>query len=85
MAGLALARELREAAELTVFEKSHGYGGRMATRYTERFQFDYGCQYFTVQSSAFREFLQPLIDEGILQRWDTVLAEIRDGQVVDSR
>ncbi len=85
LAGLALARELRDFAAVTVFEKSRGFGGRMATRYTERFQFDFGAQYFTVKEERFRRFLQPSIDDGTLQRWDAHFVEIRTGVVVDSR
>lgn len=76
---------LGDRAELHVFEKSRGYGGRMATRYTERFQFDFGAQYFTVKDEGFRRFLQPYIDDGTLQRWDALFAEIRDAEVTGNR
>ena len=60
LSGLA-ARELSESSEVTVFEKSRGYGGRMATRYGGDFEFDHGAQFFTARSAEFQEFLEPLI------------------------
>ncbi len=55
MAGLAAARLLREAgAACTVFDKSRGLGGRMATRRTGDFSFDHGAQYFTARGPRFR-------------------------------
>ncbi|MFM7274112.1 MAG: FAD-dependent oxidoreductase, partial [Gammaproteobacteria bacterium] len=49
IAGLALARALADAAEVTVFEKSRGAGGRMSTRRQEPWHFDHGTQFFTVR------------------------------------
>ena len=46
LSGLVAARELRECSEVTVFEKSHGYGGD--------FEFNHGAQYFTARSRAFQ-------------------------------
>jgi len=55
MAGLAAARLLRDAgAACTVFDKSRGLGGRMATRRTGDFSFDHGAQYFTARGPRFR-------------------------------
>jgi predicted NAD/FAD-dependent oxidoreductase len=47
MAGLAAARkiqQLRPELEITVYEKSRGYGGRVATRRRDGFVFDHGAQ-----------------------------------------
>jgi len=55
IAGLAAAKELRAAGiEPTVFEKSCGLGGRMATRRAGDYQFDHGAQYFTAKGERFR-------------------------------
>lgn len=69
IAGLSLARLLGNQAEVTLFEKSRGVGGRMATRYADQYQFDHGAQYFTARSKAFKAFLKPLLDQGIVQAW----------------
>ena len=69
IAGLSCAQELRRAGfEVTVFEKSRGIGGRIATRRTpEDLRFDHGAQFFTVQSKAFRQFLA-----GDVNKWQAV-------------
>lgn len=76
LSGLIAARELRECSEVTVFEKSRGYGGRMATRYGGGFEFDHGAQYFTARSAEFQDFLEPLIAEGTVARWRARFAEL---------
>jgi renalase len=59
MAGIACARTLMQAGhEVTVFEKSRGAGGRMATRRTEFGGFDHGTQYFTVRDARFERALK---------------------------
>ena len=59
MAGIACARTLMQAGhQVTVFEKSRGAGGRMATRRTEFGSFDHGTQYFTVRDTRFERALK---------------------------
>jgi predicted NAD/FAD-dependent oxidoreductase len=70
-----VARRLQAVADVTVFEKSRGAGGRMATRYAGVFEFDHGAQFFTARTEAFRAFLQPLIDEGSVANWQGRFAE----------
>jgi renalase len=59
LAGLSFAHFLHHKADLTLFEKSRGVGGRLATRRTDDTQFDHGAQFFTCRS----EILQALIDD----------------------
>ncbi|QLC25932.1 NAD(P)-binding protein [Parasphingopyxis algicola] len=80
LAGLALARALADRAEITLFEKARGVGGRMATRYADSWQFDHGAQFFTAQSEAFQAFLAPLIERGTVARWDARFAEFVGGE-----
>lgn len=75
IAGLTLARKLHERAEVTLFEKSRGVGGRMATRHADSWQFDHGAQFFTAESEAFQAVLAPLIAAGAVARWDARFAE----------
>ncbi|MFN3164316.1 MAG: FAD-dependent oxidoreductase, partial [Pseudohongiellaceae bacterium] len=57
LAGIAAARQLAPLADVTVFEKSRGPGGRMATRRAGDFQFDHGAQFFTARTESFRSLL----------------------------
>jgi len=85
IAGLTLAREINTDAEVTVFEKSRGYGGRMATRQAETYQFDHGAQFFTAKSELFMHFLEPHIAKGHVVRWDPEFVEIESGKIVSRR
>lgn len=85
LAGLTIARGLRDCAEVAVFEKSRGVGGRMATRYAQDFEFDHGAQFFTARSPAFREFLAPLIAAGTIAPWRARFVELQGPKVAASR
>ena len=85
LAGLVAARRLNNSAEVTVFEKSRGVGGRMATRYAEGFEFDHGTQFFTARTSEFQSFLAPLINAGIVVDWPATFAELRGSTVYATR
>jgi renalase len=69
IAGLTLANRLRDSAEVIVFEKARGVGGRMATRRAEEFSFDHGAQFFTARDAAFKRFLLPSLNSGLIQEW----------------
>jgi len=70
MAGLSAANRLREAgADCTVFEKSRGLGGRMATRRVGSLQFDHGAQYFTARGVRLQSRLARWQAEGCVAEW----------------
>ncbi|MEO1405897.1 MAG: FAD-dependent oxidoreductase [Pseudomonadota bacterium] len=69
LAGSTLAKCLSDRADVTVFEKSRGIGGRMATRYAGIYEFDHGAQYFTAQTTEFQTTLKPLIADGDVVEW----------------
>lgn len=69
ISGLTLAQHLKDHADIVVFEKARGVGGRMSTRYAEPFYFDHGTQFFTARSKAFQEFIAPLIAQGLVAEW----------------
>lgn len=79
LSGLVVAQRLGSVADVTVFEKSRGPGGRLSTRYAGDFEFDHGAQYFTARTHPFRSFLEPLIDEGTVARWHARIADFADG------
>lgn len=68
-----------------MFEKSRGYGGRMATRYGGGFEFDHGAQYFTARSVEFQDFLEPLIAQGKVASWRARFAELDRDTLVTTR
>ena len=84
LSGLIVAQRLRGLADVTVFEKSRGPGGRMATRYAGDYEFDHGAQFFTARTPEFRHFLAPLLDEGVVADWPAEFAEL-DGDRVRAR
>jgi len=79
LCGLRVAQRLNTCAEVTVFEKSRGLGGRMATRRADAFQFDHGAQYFTVRDPGFQDFLAAFERSGTVARWQPRLATFGDG------
>ena len=70
IAGLACAGALRRrAVQVTLFEKSRGPGGRVATRLTEQGSFDHGAPYFTVHTHRFEHFVERWVAAGVVVRW----------------
>ncbi len=71
LAGLSCARQLhRKGFGVTVWDKSRGLGGRLATRRSNGLSFDHGAQYVTARSTAFREFLAEMERGGSAAHWD---------------
>lgn len=81
LAGLTAANRLKDRANVTVFEKSRGVGGRMSTRRAEPYTFDHGAQFFTAYSDAFKAFIAPMIAAGIIERWDARAVEIAGREI----
>lgn len=85
LAGLTLAYQLKESANITLFEKSRGVGGRLATRWANPFYFDHGAQFFKAHSTAFKELIDQWLTSGVVARWDARFVEIDQGQIQQSR
>jgi renalase len=76
IAGLTCAHELARAdANVTVFEKSRGLGGRLATRRQGDLAFDHGAQFVTARSRPFVSFAQLAVRAGVLDAWRPRIAE----------
>jgi predicted NAD/FAD-dependent oxidoreductase len=72
-AGLTAAHILRDAgASVTLFDKSRGVGGRMATRRIGERRFDHGAQYVTARGEAFRALIGSLCERGAAAPWEAV-------------
>jgi predicted NAD/FAD-dependent oxidoreductase len=79
LAGAACARTLAAGgAQVTLFDKSRGIGGRLSTRrtvWTDAFgveqpvQFDHGAVHFGAHSLAFRALVEQGLGEGWIARW----------------
>lgn len=78
--GTMLAHRLQERAEVTLFEKARGVGGRMSARYAPPYFFDHGAQYFTARSEAFRRFLTALVAKGVVAEWSPALVRLAPGR-----
>ena len=80
--GVTLTNLLKEKVNITVFEKSRGVGGRMATRRAEPYQFNHGAQYFKVENKEFKNFLQPLMVNKLIKPLETSQIEILNKRVI---
>ncbi len=77
IAAIACARTLVQAGHrVTVFEKSHGTGGRMSTRNSPFGTFDHGAQYFTVRDPRFELALQTA--PGVCRPWSANTVRVLD-------
>jgi predicted NAD/FAD-dependent oxidoreductase len=67
---------------VTIFEKSRGVGGRMATRRSkDGCQFDHGAQYFTARDVRFRQYVESWIDNGIVKPWRGRIVVLENGDI----
>jgi len=82
ISGVSIGNMLNHIANVKIFEKSRGVGGRIATRYTRNFEFDHGAQFFTIKTDGFKKFIQPLINEGIVGIWNARFVEINRNKII---
>lgn len=86
ISGSFAARTLVDhGAEIVVFEKSRGAGGRMATRRTDVATFDHGAQYFTVRDRRFQRLVASWIEQGLVAEWQGDFVTIEAGVVQAER
>ena len=80
--GLIASRILQDAGlEVTIFEKSRGVGGRLATRRHDDLPggpttFDHGAQYFTARDERFLRYVDSWTEDGIASPWDGRIVKI---------
>src|SRR5512146_1128134 len=76
IAGLACAQELARAdAKVTVFERSRGLGGRLATRRQGAVAVDHGAQCVTARGRAFARYAEIALRAGALDAWQPRIME----------
>jgi len=85
ISGLALANTINSNAEVVLYEKSRGFGGRVATRRADDFSFDHGAQFFKAKTVEFQNYIQPMIDQNIIELWKAQFIEIIDGKITNKR
>ena len=75
--GAACAYHLSEhGLNPTVFEKSRGVGGRLATRSIDnKFSFDHGAQYYTIKNTQFASLIEAAVGKNDCAEWFPRLAE----------
>lgn len=69
LSGLTAAHALKDAANVTLFDKSRGVGGRMSTRYAGEYEFDHGAQFFTARDARFQGAVEVAILNGDVAPW----------------
>lgn len=73
ISGLTAGRILAQAGhEVIVFEKSRGLGGRLSTRYSNKFddvRYDHGAPYISGTDERLVQFMNELEGKGILKLW----------------
>jgi len=81
VAGLGAARTLSAAgAEVVVFDKGRGPGGRASTRRGDFGRFDHGAQFFTVRSERFARVVDGWARTGVAAPWEGEFVTRRDGR-----
>lgn len=80
ISGLACGQRLRSAgAQVTLFDKARGPGGRLSTRRDADWQADLGAQYFTARDPAFRAVVQSWQEAGVVAPWHPALVWLAGG------
>ena len=70
IAGLTCAQRLQQAGKRVVLlDKSRGLGGRLATRRLAGTHADHGVCYLQPKGDLFRQWIEELVDVGILRVW----------------
>lgn len=82
LAGLMCARKVQDAGlEVSVFEKSRGVGGRMATRRADNgLRFDHGAQYFTLRDPHFERYVRKWAAAGVVAEWEGRIVDLTRGE-----
>lgn len=85
IAGLTAASKLNNYADVTIFEKARGVSGRMSTRWADNYYFDHGAQFFKAQTPEFKEFITPMINEGVISPWNAHFVEFKNREIINTQ
>ena len=85
MAGLSALNQLAsQGHKVTVFDKSRGSGGRMATKKVGTASWDMGAQFFRAHTEAFQQQLEQWQQDGIISEWQANIWQIANDQASPS-
>ena len=82
LSGLTAGHQLKHIAQVKLFDKSRGVGGRMSTRYAGDYEFDHGAQYFTARDPRFQDAVEAAIEQGVVAPWDGRAVYKKDGEMI---
>lgn len=77
IAGAVLAKQLSGIADVTVFEKSRGVGGRLSARRHDESVFNHGAQFFTARSEAFQSCLTSEAVNEVITDWQPKIVTLQ--------
>ena len=85
IAGVTCGGQLHATgAHVSLYEKSRGAGGRMATRRTaDGLRFDHGAQYFTLRDRRFLAAAEVWKQTGLIAPWPGTIVEISSAGTID--
>lgn len=85
LTGCIAAEELtKNGANVTIFEKSRGLGGRLSTKRRNWAWLDMGAQYFTARSETFIRQTSEWIEDGVAKQWDAHFLKYDNNGLSDS-
>lgn len=85
LAGLALANKLKGKVHSTVFEKSRGPGGRLATRYIDGHVFDHGAPFFTAKKGEFHDAITKMMEANVIAPWQGRFVELSANGIANTQ
>ena len=76
LSGLSFAHFSRRFADIQLFEKSRGVGGRLATRRAAEHEFDHGAQFFTCRAKSLESLLKDDDFQSVVSEWQPKLVTL---------
>jgi len=76
LSGLSFAHASRPFADIQLFEKSRGVGGRLATRRAGDHEFDHGAQFFTCRAKSLESLLKDHDFQSGVSEWQPKLVTL---------
>ena len=76
LSGLSFAHSSRRFADIQLFEKSRGAGGRLATRRAADHEFDHGAQFFTCRAKSLGSLLKDDDFQSVVSEWQPKLVTL---------
>ena len=80
LAGVSIARELNDLAEITVFEKNSQIGGRLRGLKLDAYDCDSASQYFTARNPVFKKFIKLMLENNEIIQWKPRVMTIGDSK-----